>query len=102
MIWRPLDLLIAAACCAISFPVIGLKDNPERREHGWLPIPPDQRKLDAERMKPGSNWFHLKKDLLVNSVRADPEWWGKFLPFCVASSNLVCLSIAFLVFYCML
>lgn len=76
---RALHLVIAVVCCAISFPVIGFKDNPDRKEHGWLPIPPDQAKLDAET----GTWFHLKKDLLVNSVRKDAEWWGKFLSFVI-------------------
>lgn len=83
---RGLELIIAVVCCAISFPVIGLKNNPERKEHGWLPIPPDQAKLDAEK----GSWFHRKKDLLVNSVRADPEWWGKFFSWvCVSLSSAV-------------
>lgn len=76
--WRPAQLVIASVCCAISFPVIGFKEG---RNQSWLPSLPDQTKLDAERMKPGANWFHLQKDLLVNSVREDAEWWAKFLSF---------------------
>lgn len=52
---------------------------------GWLPIPPDQGKLELEIANPENSWFHLKKDLFVNSVREDAEWWGKFLPFCIVS-----------------
>ncbi len=70
---RVFDLVIAWLCAAVSWPVIGFKDT-EKRD-GWLPAPPDQAKLDAET----GSWFHLKKDLWVNSVRADAEWWGKFL-----------------------
>ena len=80
MVWRPLELVIASICCAISFPVIGFK---EERNKSWLPRPPDQAKLDAEE----GSWFHRKKDLLVNSVRADSEWWGKF--FCAFSASLI-------------
>lgn len=71
---RALHLVIAVVCCAIAFPVIGFK---EKRNGSWLPNPPDQAKLDAET----GTWFHLKKDLLVNSVREDAEWWAKFLSF---------------------
>lgn len=88
MMWRPFDLLVASACCAIAFPVIGFK--PER-QRSWLPKPADPAKLAAERLKPGANWFHLQKDLFVNSVRADAEWWGKFGSFCLWSSILNCI-----------
>jgi len=81
--WRPFELVIASICCAIAFPVIGFK---EQRNHSWLPRPPNQAKLDAE---PGT-WFHRKKDLLVDSVDTDPEWWGKFFSWvCVSLSSAV-------------
>lgn len=77
---RALELIVAGVCAAISFPRIGFK--PQRRALGlrWFPIPPDQAELDAEQ----GSWFHLKKDLWVNSVRADAEWWGKLLAHVIA------------------
>lgn len=80
--WRPFELVIASICCAIAFPVIGFK---EQRNHSWLPRPPNQAKLDAE---PGT-WFHRKKDLLVDSVDTDPEWWGKGFCFLLAIVSFV-------------
>lgn len=81
--WRPLELVIALVCCAIAFPVIGFKEN---RNGSWLPRPPNQAKLDAEQ----GTWFHRKKDLLVDSVDTDPEWWGKFFSWvCVSLSSAV-------------
>lgn len=74
---RALALVVAGICAAIAWPVIGFKD--ERRETGWLPRPPDQAKLDAEK----GSWFHRKKNLWVDSVRRDAEWWGKFLAFVI-------------------
>lgn len=84
---RLFNLVVACICCAISFPRIGFK--PQRRALGlrWLPIPPNQAELDAET----GSWFHLKKDLWVNSVHADPEWWGKFLSFVIII--LICLVV---------
>ena len=86
MMWRPAELIIASACCAISFPVIGFK---EERHRSWLPRLPDQAKLNAEE----GTWFHLKKNLLVDTVRADCEWWTKFICFMAYSTIFVCVLV---------
>ena len=86
---RLCNLIIGCVCCAISFPRIGFK--PQRLALGlrWLPIPPNQAELDAET----GSWFHLKKDLWVNSVRADSEWWGKFLSFVICSLVIIVICL---------
>jgi len=90
---RTFELIAAVACCAISWPVIGFKDNEWRKQLGWRPIPPSEAKLDIERNKPDVTWFHLKKDLLVEYVRSDAEWWAKFFSHVTAWLLTLCVAL---------
>lgn len=72
------SLIVAAVCSGVSWPVIGLKPV---RKGSWVPMPPDPEilaEIDAEQ---GVTWFHRMKNHWVKRVRADAEWYGKFLPF---------------------
>lgn len=44
----------------------------------WLPARPNPAAFVPEH--PGS-WFHYLKNISTEWVRADPEWWSKFLSF---------------------
>lgn len=63
-------LPVAMTCSAIGFTV-------QWREQ-WLPDKPTPEALAPEH--PGS-WFHRMKNITTEWVRADPEWWSKFLCF---------------------
>ena len=62
-------IITGAVCCAIAFPVIGFKTV---RKGSWLPLPltaAQQAAIDNEQ----GTWFHRKKNLWVDRVRADSE-----------------------------
>lgn len=81
------EIAVGALCCAIAFPVIGFKDV---RKGSWLPLPltdAQQAAIDNEK----GTWFHRKKNLWVDRVRADSEWYGKFMPHVCLWLALLCL-----------
>lgn len=66
-----MKLLTAMVCAAVAWPVM-----PFER---LVPYAPDPEKLARET----GTWFHLKKDLWTETVRADCQWWGKLLAFVI-------------------
>ena len=84
MIFR---ILLGLICCAIAFPVIGFKPV---RKGSWLPQPltaEQQAAIDNEE----GTWFHRSKNEWVDRVRADAEWYGKFLAHVCAWLVTLCL-----------
>lgn len=62
------SLLTAMICSAVGFTV-------QWREQ-WLPARPSDDALSPEHE---GSWFHRKKNETTEWVRADAEWWSKFL-----------------------
>lgn len=75
-------LPLALLASAVSFTV-------QWREQ-WLPRRPDPAALGPE--NPGS-WFHYLKNITTEWVRADPEWWSKFLLFVILVES-ACLALS--------
>ena len=46
----------------------------------WLPIPPSPERIVWE---PDRSWYHNMKNEWVEAVRADAQWYGKFLMFVI-------------------
>jgi hypothetical protein len=65
-----LSLPAAMFCSAVGFTV-------QWREQ-WLPARPDPAALVPEH---SGSWFHYLKNITTEWVRADAEWWSKFLCF---------------------
>lgn len=81
------NIFVAALCCAIAFPVIGFKTE---RKRSWLPkslTMEQQAKIDNE----DGPWFHRRKNEWVDRVRADSEWYGKFMAHVCAWLVAFCL-----------
>lgn len=67
-------LLLPAAfiCSAVSFPAM-LFERP-------FPVLPSAERLAWEHER---TWFHNLKNITTEFLRADSQWWSKFLSFCV-------------------
>jgi hypothetical protein len=81
-------LPIALLCSAIGFTV-------QWREQ-WVPAPPTSERLwrgiDPPPKTPWAflRWlFHFLKNVSTEYVRADSEWWSKFLAFIILTQSIV-------------
>jgi hypothetical protein len=77
-------LPLAIVCTGISFLWLGFSKKEDGTRKSWLPDPPSHERL----MKgmPAITWrtaFHWLVNIAVEWVRADPQWWAKFLFFCL-------------------
>lgn len=73
-------LPLAMLCSAVSFPAMLF-------ERALPRMPPVERlKWDDD-----ESWFHNLKNISTEFMRADPQWWSKFLCFCILV--LICVSI---------
>lgn len=69
-----MNQLIAFLCAAVAFPAM-IATKKER----W-PAPPPPEKIAWQH---DGTWFHNLKNLWTETIRADCEWWGKFLAFAI-------------------
>lgn len=71
---HPLFLIPGIFCSAVGF----LKMWKLR----WLPHTPAPERVAWQY---DGGWFHNLKNLTTEAVRADPQWWGKFLSFVIVT-----------------
>ncbi len=67
-------LIVSLLCAASAFPVMLF----ER----FKPLAPDPMKIAFD---PGRSAYHNYKNLWTKTLRADCQWWGKFLAFAVVT-----------------
>ena len=67
-------LLFAFICAATAFPAMLF----ER----FKPFAPDPMRIAFDL---GWSWYHNYKNLWTETLRADCQWWGKFLAFVITS-----------------
>ena len=51
-----------------------------------LPRLPEMEKFTFE--MEGRSWYHFGKNIYTELIRADPQWWGKFLFFIILAFSL--------------
>jgi len=68
-------LLVAFICSALSFPAMVVTDRA-------LPRPPAPERVQWQEDR---SWFHNMKNETTEAVRADAQWWSKFLAFVVVT-----------------
>ena len=66
------NFLLAALCSGTAFPAMLF----ER----FKPIAPDPSKLEWEDDR---TWYHNMKNITTESIRADSQWYSKFLCFVI-------------------
>ena len=69
-----MKLAFAFLCAATAFPAMLF----ER----FKPLAPDPMKIAFD---PGRSFYHNYKNLWTETLRADYQWWGKFLAFAVVT-----------------
>ena len=74
-------LIISFICAASAFPLMLF----ER----FKPLAPDPMKIAFDT---GRSAYHNYKNLWTETLRADCQWWGKFLAFVIAA--LAVLAVA--------
>ena len=67
-------LLFAFICAATAFPAMLF----ER----FKPLAPDPMRIAFDL---GRSWYYNYKNLWTETLRADCQWWGKFLAFVITS-----------------
>ena len=67
-------MIVSLLCAASAFPVMLF----ER----FKPLAPDPMKIAFD---PGRSAYHNYKNLWTETLRADCQWWGKFLAFTVVT-----------------
>lgn len=65
-----MTLIAGFLLAALSFPLMPMKR--------WLPRKPIPDLVERD---PSEAWTHHAINVWVESVRADPQWWGKCLAF---------------------
>jgi len=73
-----MKLIVAFLCAALGFTV-------QWREQ-WGPAKPKPERIAWEHDR---SWFHNLKNLWTETLRADCEWWGKFLAFVIIVQGIL-------------
>lgn len=81
------NLLIPFLCSALSFPLMPFERKKKNGHYG--PIPPENEKLVMEipnDARVGGSimaWYHNMKNISTEYIRADCQYWSKFLSFII-------------------